>query len=149
MIRGMDVTGWATDDAALKDFLAEPNLCRVATVDEEGRPHVVPAWHWWDGTSFWVGAQAKDRKVAHIRRTGTAGIEVDGDLRRKRGIYCTGPARLIEGAEGRREYIRITAEQVPRYQPGRPPHETAERYSKSGEPVVICVTPDRLISWGR
>jgi nitroimidazol reductase NimA-like FMN-containing flavoprotein (pyridoxamine 5'-phosphate oxidase superfamily) len=145
----MDISGWAADAQMLAEFLAEPNLCRVATIDEAGRPHVTPAWFWWDGSSFWVGAQARDRKVAHIRTSGAAGIEVDADIRRKRGIYCTGPVRLIEGADGRREYIRITTEQVPRYQPGKPPRETAERYAKPGEPVVIQLTPDRMISWGR
>ena len=102
-----------------------------------------------DGESFWIGAQARDHKVAHILRSGLAGVEVDGDVCRKRGIYSTGAARIIDGADGKREYIRITAEQVPRYQPGRPPRETAARYGKAGEPVVICVTPDRMISWGR
>ena len=145
----MLLSGWAADAAALADFLAEPNLCRIATIDDEGLPHVTPAWHWWDGTSFWIGAQARDHKVAHILRSGLAGVEVDGDIRRKRGIYSTGPARIIDGADGKREYIRITAQQVPRYQPGRPPRQTAERYGKAGEPVVICVTPDRMISWGR
>ncbi len=148
-MRTMDIDGWATDATALADFLAEPNLCRIATIDDEGRPQVTPAWHWWDGTSFWIGAQARDRKVAHLRERPLAGVEVDGDIRRRRGIYCTGQARLIDGAEGYREYIRITAEQVQRYQPDRPPHETAERYANKGEPVVIQVTPDRLISWGR
>jgi len=145
----VNITGWAADAAALRAFLDEAYLCRVATVDEDGRPHVVPAWHWWDGTSFWVGAQAADHKVANVRRTGQAGIEVDADTRRKRGLLATGTARVIDGAEGIREYIRITAQQVPRYQPDRPPQETAEKYSRSGEPVVIQVTPDRMISWGR
>jgi nitroimidazol reductase NimA-like FMN-containing flavoprotein (pyridoxamine 5'-phosphate oxidase superfamily) len=145
----VNISGWAADSVALADFLNEPNLCRIATIDDEGRPHVVPAWHWWDGTSFWVGAQARDHKVAHVRARGIAGIEVDADLRRKRGIYSTGTARIIDGDEGRREYVRITAAQVKRYQPNRPPQETAERYSKAGQPVVIQVTPDRMISWGR
>jgi nitroimidazol reductase NimA-like FMN-containing flavoprotein (pyridoxamine 5'-phosphate oxidase superfamily) len=145
----VDISGWAAQPEALAAFLDEPNLCRVATIDENGLPHVVPAWHWWDGTSFWVGAQARDRKIEHIRRSGTAGIEVDGDIRRKRGIYSTGTARLIEGPDGMREYVRITTEQVRRYQPDRPPHETAERFSRSGTPVVLQVTPDRMISWGR
>ena len=145
----MEISGWATDAIKLAEFLLEANLCRVATVDELGRPHVVPAWHWWDGTSFWVGAQAHDHKVAHIRARGTAGVEVDADIRRKHGIFSTGSARIIDGAEGRREYIRITAEQVRRYQPDRPPRETAERYGKAGEPVVIEITPARMISWGR
>jgi nitroimidazol reductase NimA-like FMN-containing flavoprotein (pyridoxamine 5'-phosphate oxidase superfamily) len=145
----MDISGWATDAGKLAEFLSEPNLCRIATIDELGRPHVVPAWHWWDGSSFWIGAQAPDMKVAHIRARGTAGVEVDADLRRKRGVFGTGTARVIDGADGRREYVRITAEQVKRYQPDRPPHETAERYGRAGQPVVIQVTLDRMISWGR
>jgi nitroimidazol reductase NimA-like FMN-containing flavoprotein (pyridoxamine 5'-phosphate oxidase superfamily) len=145
----MDVSGWAADQEHLDSFLEEPNLARIATIDETGQPHVVPVWHWWDGTSFWIGAQADDRKVRNIRVRGTAGLEVDADLRRKRGIFCTGKARLIDGPAGRTEYVRITAEQVRRYQPDKPPRETAERYSRDGVPVVIQVTPDRMISWGR
>lgn len=145
----MDISGWAADAERLREFLEEPNLCRVATIDPESRPHVVPAWHWWDGTTFWIGAQASDTKVANIRRAGQAGIEVDADTRRKRGIFATGTASVIDGADGLREYVRITAEQVRRYQPDRPPQDTAEKYSRSGSPVVIQVTPDRMISWGR
>lgn len=141
--------GWAADEQAMDDFLAEPNLCRVATVGRDGEPHVVPAWFWWDGHSFHVGAQATDRKVANVRRTGRAAIEVDGDIRRKRGLLARGSAVVIDGEDGRREYVRITAEQVRRYQPDRAPHETAERYAGSGQPVVIVVAPERVISWGR
>ncbi len=142
-------TGWAVDEDALADFLAEPNLCRVGTVGPDGDPRVVPAWFWWDGVRFWVGAQATDRKVADVRRLGRAAVEVDGDIRRKRGILAVGAAIVLAGEEGRREYVRITAEQVRRYQPERPPHETAERYATHGEPVVIAVTPERIVSWGR
>lgn len=145
----MRVSGWPADADALDDFLAEPNLCRVATVDRDGEPHVVPAWYWWDGARFWIGAQATDRKVANVRRTGRAAIEVDSDIRRRRGILARGPARLIGGEEGRAEYLHVTAEQVRRYQPDRPPTETAARYAEKGDPVVIEVTPERIIGWGR
>ncbi|HYM84853.1 MAG TPA: pyridoxamine 5'-phosphate oxidase family protein [Candidatus Dormibacteraeota bacterium] len=145
----MDVRGWASDADALEDFLAEPNLCRIGTVGADGDPHVVPAWHWWDGERFWVGADAADRKVANVRRTGRASIEVDADLRRKRGVLATGAAEVLDGEEGRRRYVRITAEQVRRYQPDRPPHETAERYATHGDPVVIAIRPERIVSWGR
>ena len=77
------------------------------------------------------------------------GIEVDADIRRKRGIFATGLARVLDGAEGKREYIRITTDQVARYQPGKPPIETAKSYAEKGRPVVIRIDPDRLISWGR
>ena len=145
----MDATGWAADPKALAEFLRESNLGRVATVDPDGMPHVVPAWQYWDGMSFWIGAQATDHKVANVLRTGRAGIEVDADIRRKRGIFATGLARVLDGAEGKREYIRITTDQVARYQPGKPPIETAKSYAEKGRPVVIRIDPDRLISWGR
>lgn len=141
--------GWAADPDALDDFLAEPNLCRLATVGPDGDPHVVPAWFWWDGGRFWIGAGAADHKVANVRRTGRAAVEVDGDLRRKRGILARGRARVIDGEEGRAEYVRISAEQVRRYRPERPPLETAERMAASGDPLVIEVIPDRILSWGR
>ncbi len=144
-----ETTGWAADPDALADFLSEPNLGRVATIDPHGEPHVVPAWFWWDGAAFFVGAQATDAKVAHIRRAGRAGIEVDSDIRRKRGVFVRGSAEIVDGIDGRTEYVRITAEQVRRYQPERPPHETAERYALSGDPVVIVIRPERIISWGR
>lgn len=146
---GPAIRGWATDPGALADFLEEPDLARVGTVGRDGDAHVVPAWFWWDGERFYIGAQAGDRKVADIRRVGRASIEVDSDVRRKRGILATGAATIVDGAEAGAEYIRITAEQVRRYQPGRPPHETAVRYAAHGEPVVIVMEPERIISWGR
>jgi PPOX class probable F420-dependent enzyme len=143
------IHGWAQDEDTLADFLAEANLCRIGTVDRFGDPHVVPAWFWWDGERFYLGVQARDVKVANVRRSGRAAIEVDSDLRRKRGILARGTARVIDGDEGRREYVRISIEQVRRYQPDRPATETATRMVEKGEPVVIEVTPERIISWGR
>jgi len=142
-------TGWAADANALAQFLDEPNLARIATIDDAGRPHVVPAWFWWDGMDFYIGADLADRKVRHVRRTGEAGIEIDSDVRRKRGIYANGAARVIDGPDARAEYIRITVEQVRRYQPGRPRQETAIRNASHGTPVVIVIRPEHLLSWGR
>ncbi len=149
MSESLRIAGWAEDADLLAEFLAEPNLARVATVDGAGDPHVVPAWFWWDGRSFWIGAQAADTKVANVRRTGRAAIEIDSDIRRKRGILARGVALVVGGAEGRELYRRISVEQVRRYQPDRPATETAERMAEKGEPVVIEIAPETIISWGR
>ena len=144
-----EIRGWAADPDALSEFLAEPNLCRLGTVDEAGDPHVVPAWFWWDGRRFWLGVDAGDRKVANVRRHGRAAVEVDGDIRRKRGLLAVGEALVLDGYDGRREYIRISVEQLRRYRPEQPTRETAERMASRGEPAVIVVTPERIVSWGR
>jgi PPOX class probable F420-dependent enzyme len=145
----MEVTGWAADAFALADLLEEPNLARIATLDRSGDPHVVPVWYHWDGERFFVGAQAGDRKVVNVLRYGRASIEIDGDIRRKRGILARGEARVIGGAEGRTAYERISAAQLRRYQPDRPAVDVAARMATKGEPVVIEITPDHILSWGR
>ena len=142
-------TGWAADDNELASFLEEPNLCRIGTVDSSGDAHVTPAWFHWDGERFYVGSDAGDHKVRNIRRTGMAAIEIDGDIRRKRGILARGTAVIVDGDEGRATYERITVPQVRRYQPDRPPIETAARMASRGDPVVIEVLPASIISWGR
>lgn len=142
-------TGWAEDANALASFLEEPNLARVATIDVHGFPHVTPAWYHWDGEKFYIGADAADAKVRYIRDMGTASIEVDGDIRRKRGILARGSAVIVDGAEGRAEYERISIPQVRRMQPDRPPIETAAKMATRGDPVVIELLPVSIISWGR
>ena len=145
----MDINGWAIDPNALADFLDEPNLCRLGTLDASGDVHVVPAWYHWDGERFHIGAQADDHKVANVARTGRAAIEIDSDLRRKRGILVRGPARVIGGPAGRAAYEQISVAQVRRYQPDRPPRETALKMASRGEPVVVEVEPESIVSWGR
>jgi nitroimidazol reductase NimA-like FMN-containing flavoprotein (pyridoxamine 5'-phosphate oxidase superfamily) len=142
-------SGWAADENELASFLEEPNLCRVGTVDWGGQPHIVPAWYHWDGEKFYVGADADDHKVQNIRRTGMAAIEIDGDVRRKRGLLTRGTAVVVGGVEGRAAYERISAAQVRRYQPDRPPIETAARMASRGNPVVIEMLPGNVITWGR
>ena len=145
----LHITGWAADPNALADFLDEPNLARLGTVDISGEVHVMPAWYAWDGERLSIGADAADHKVANVRRSGRASVEIDGDLRRKRGILAHGPAVIIDGDEGRKVYESISTLQVRRYQPDRPPRETAQRMASKGQPVVIEVRPERIISWGR
>ena len=95
-------------------------------------PHVVPAWYHWDGERFYVGCQADDHKVDNVRRNGRTAIEIDGDLRRRRGVLVRGTAWIVDGAEGRAEYIRVSTAQVRRYLPGRPPIEMANKHGREG-----------------
>ncbi|MFO1541275.1 MAG: pyridoxamine 5'-phosphate oxidase family protein [Chloroflexota bacterium] len=145
----VDVLGWAADAHALAAFLDEPNLARIGSVDAAGDAHVVPVWFHWDGSVFRVSAQVGDTKVANVRRTGRASLVIDSDVRRKRGILVTGAARLVTGAEARAEIAWFGEEQVRRYLPERPPHETARRMAASGEPVVIVIVPRSIRAWGR
>ena len=143
------MTGWAADPNELASFLDEPNLARIGTIDRRGFAHVTPAWYHWDGEKFYIGADAADAKVANVRRTGQASIEIDGDVRRKRGILARGTAVIVDGDEGKAPYERISIPQVRRYLPDRGPIEMAAKMASKGDPVVIEVLPGSIISWGR
>ena len=143
------IHGWAADPSALAAFLAEPNLARVATIDEHGEPHVVPVWYAWDGGRVLIGTDAADHKVDNLRRSGRASVEIDSDLRRKRGILVRGDATLVDGEAGRGLYLRISELQVRRYQPDKPAAEIAARMASRGTPVVIAIEPRSIVSWGR
>lgn len=145
----MEIGGWAVDAGALGAFLEESNLARLGTIDEAGEPHVVPVWFAWDGERFLVGADASDHKVANLRRSGRASLEVDSDLRRKRGILVRGAAALIDGDAGRALYRQVSEAQVRRYQPDKAAPEVAARMVGRGTPVVIAITPRSIVSWGR
>lgn len=52
----------------LQEFLTEqPHLMKLATLDAEGWPYVVPVWYDYDGEAFTVSGRAKARWVANIR----------------------------------------------------------------------------------
>jgi PPOX class probable F420-dependent enzyme len=144
-----EITGWAADPEVLAAFLDEPNLARIGTIDPSGEPHVVPVWYAWDGARFLVGTDAEDHKVHNVRRNGRASLEIDSDLRRKRGVLVRGAASLVEGEAGRALYTSASETQVRRYQPERPAAEAAVRMASRGTPVVIAIVPRSIVSWGR
>ena len=42
-------------DPERRDFYLEGSaLVRVSAINEDGFPHIVPAWYHWDGTAFWL-----------------------------------------------------------------------------------------------
>ena len=57
------------DEAEISTFLAEAHLARLACLDDEGWPHVVPCWHEWDGSSFWVIPREKSAWARYLATT--------------------------------------------------------------------------------
>ena len=45
-------------------LLAGPINARLATVQPDGAPYVVPVWQYWDGTSMYIIPREKSRFVA-------------------------------------------------------------------------------------
>lgn len=82
-------------------------LARIATVDREGLPHVVPGGWRWDGSAEEFVLTGRDvlgtARAANVRRTAVAAISIDGVVEGPGwspwALLARGPAHLDE-AEG-------------------------------------------------
>lgn len=74
----------------LDRFLGEERVLRLATVDDEGWPHVVPLWFVWRDGRFWVNNLDRSKRTRLLEAGARASIVVDagehyGELR---GASC-------------------------------------------------------------
>ena len=53
--------------AEIDDLLGKAIVSRLATVQPDGAPYVVPIWHFWDGAALWVIPRARSAFVKHIQ----------------------------------------------------------------------------------
>ncbi|MPZ06421.1 MAG: hypothetical protein GEU26_08395 [Nitrososphaeraceae archaeon] len=53
-----------SEEEEIDSFLSVPRIARMATIDN-GKPHVVPLWYYFDGTNI-VLTVTKDTKKAEI-----------------------------------------------------------------------------------
>ncbi len=105
------------DNDEIEGFLAEAHIARLACLDADGWPYVVPCWHEWDGDAFWVVPREKS---AWAKPPAARAALRDHD--RRGGAPAQGdrpvPRRAGGGAEPRRPLGGV-AERMSTALPGR------------------------------
>jgi general stress protein 26 len=128
-------------EAEMEPYLRSQRTARVATVDEHGRPHVVPLWFvWHDGTLF-LNSTLGNPTVENALRSGRAAAVVDDgeDYDTLRGVTMSGSVE--------------TAEDDPRLH--HVEREWSRKYLGGGElpyrrwhgRLWLRLVPDRIASW--
>jgi PPOX class probable F420-dependent enzyme len=80
-------------------LLEGANLAHVATLREDGSPHVTVTWIDWDGENVVFNTAIGRAKERHLRRDPRAGVEVLDPDDQFHYVSVTGPVELIEGQE--------------------------------------------------
>jgi hypothetical protein len=132
------------DQEELDAFLAEGRLARLACLDDEGWPYVVPCWHEWDGNGFWVIPRKRSAWAGYLRQQPRCAITVDEDgTLRKVIAQCT--AELVEEPNVGGRWVGIAERMSVRY--------LGENGPKYLEPTLdkprwlFYLGPQRLWSW--
>jgi nitroimidazol reductase NimA-like FMN-containing flavoprotein (pyridoxamine 5'-phosphate oxidase superfamily) len=118
-------------------------VCRVATVNAEGVPHVVPVCHIFHEGRIYFGSGKDATKVKNLEANPRATVTVDSysdEWSSLRGVMVQGTTRVI-GRGGRFRTLRARLyRKYPQY-----PGEAALGESDS---VIVEVTPTRVFAWG-
>ncbi|WP_328773028.1 pyridoxamine 5'-phosphate oxidase family protein [Streptomyces sp. NBC_00286] len=130
----------------LDEFLRTQRTCRVATVSEDGAPHLSALWFAWDGTSLWLYSITRSKRWADLRRDPRVAVVVDageeyGELR---GVELSGTVDFVGEA--------------PRTGEPRPELDEAERLfaqknfgleqmPHDGKHAWLRLTPESIKSW--
>ena len=102
------------DATEMSTFLAEAHLARLACLDDEGWPYVVPCWREWDGSSFWMIPREKSAWAHYLANDSRCAIGVDeAEGLRKVVARCT--AHTVEEPNSGGEWVAIAGRMSTRY----------------------------------
>ncbi len=78
-------------------FIKTQKILRIATVDSNGNPHIVPVWYGYTGNKFYIGTNTRTAKAKHIRQNPRVSFCVDVGINAPNifGVMGIGRAKLI------------------------------------------------------
>ncbi|PWH17082.1 MAG: hypothetical protein DDG59_08535 [Anaerolineae bacterium] len=83
----------------IDQFLQAPLVARLACLNREGRPHVVPVWQEWDGTSFYVAAWEGSQWASYLRDNPSVSLTIDEPWTPLRRVVAHGEAVQLHEAD--------------------------------------------------
>ena len=104
-------------------------VARLATIDPDGRPHLVPIVFVLEGETLYTAVDAKPKRSRRLQRIENARErpdvtvlvdEFDEDWRRLWWVRLRGRARVLEGGEEAECALRLLAAKYEQYE-GEPP----------------------------
>ncbi len=82
----------------LASFWREPNLAKLATINADGTPHLVPIWYMHDGRDLLMITRPTSRKVRNLRRDPRVTVCIDRPTPPYAGAVVRGVAELEQVA---------------------------------------------------
>jgi hypothetical protein len=127
-------------------FLAGPQRCFLACLDDDGYPYVVPVWYEHADGGFYFVARGRAAWAGYLQRNGRASLCVISPERSNHRVLVKGMAEVLEEANVGGRWFEVNRRLSHRYMP----EGTAEQYIEltRDEPRwLIFVRPERVTTW--
>lgn len=79
------------------EFLKEQKVLRLATIDKNKTPHIVPVWYRYSGGKVYIGTNTKTQKAKNIKKNNRVSCCIDVGINAPNiyGVMIQGNANLI------------------------------------------------------
>jgi PPOX class probable F420-dependent enzyme len=128
---------------AAADLVARERVCRVATVNAEGQPHLVPVCHAFAGGKLYIGSGDDGAKVRNLKANPKITVTVDlysDHWASLKGVMVQGRAKLIERGPAFQRAKKKLYEKYSQY--------AKEAALAPSDSVIVEITPTHVFSWG-
>lgn len=127
----------------LDEFLAEPHIARLSTINPDGTPHTLPIWYEWRDGEIVASTQALQRKVKNMERDRRVTVLIDTDEMPYRGVMIYGEA-ILEPDDAVHRRVSIFERY---FRDRRAATEYAAGLAKKWDPILIRIRPTKMISF--
>ena len=125
-------------------------IARLATLDADQRPHMIPICFVWDGSIFYSAIDRKPKRVAPTRLARLKNIketphvallvdEYDEDWTRLWYVLIRGKAELVSATSKRKQALQLLRAKYPQYAAGM----------LSDDAPILRIIPQRITAWGK
>ena len=130
--------------------LETTRIARLATVDAEAGPHLIPICFVWDGAVFYSAIDHKPKRISADRLVRVKNIrerpqvallmdQYDEEWTRLWYVLVRGSAELVSAAAERERAIQLLRAKYPQY----------DASMLDDESPVLRITPVRVVAWGK
>jgi PPOX class probable F420-dependent enzyme len=133
----------------IETFLSTPRVARMATVND-GKPHVVPVWYYYDGTNIIVTATRGMKKTKNLEANPNVSIIIDDVEGKPENIsYLNAKAVIIEGEVEMKDDIdgSFARKMYERYVGRNALNNPMVQFSINLPRHLLVIKPTKIMSW--
>lgn len=124
-------------------FLKSQKILRLATIDQEGIPHIVPVWYLYKDGIFYVGTSTKTKKAKNVIKNPKVSFCVDTGIRSPIfGVMGRGVAKLVLN---KKIVLNITKKILLRYFKSLNNKSAQELLAQTD--CIIKIVPKKITVW--
>jgi hypothetical protein len=97
----------------IDELLHSDTVCRLACIDDEGAPYVVPCWFTYADGGFYVVPRARSAWAAYLKNDGRVFLCIDAENGHR--VLAKGRAKVVEEPNVGGKWVEIGLEMAARY----------------------------------